>query len=214
MARIQYEQQLKDMRREVLYLESLLEDTIRKTIQALVHQNEDVAREVATSDDTIDAQVKKIEHMCQVMFWQQQPVASDLREISAISKMMTDMERIGDHGADISEITLELIEQDYPLAITKIEKMSKEVMVMLLMTIDAWDDKDEEKAKEVIAKDDVIDDLFVEIKKDVIADIAEHQETAEKNLDMFIIAKYLERIGDHATNIAEATIYALHGDVD
>ena len=141
---------------------------------------------------------------------QQQPVARDLRVISAAMKMVTDMERIGDHAADISEITIMLSKEPYVLNLDDIKKMASETVIMLIRSIEAYVEKDMNKAQEVIRHDDIVDDLFDKNKADIIELIRHDPEKGEQAADRLMVAKYFERIGDHATNIAEWVIFALN----
>ncbi len=138
---------------------------------------------------------------------QQQPVAKDLRTISAAMKMVTDMERIGDHAADISEMTIMMAKEPYTHNLDHINKMASETVLMLIRSVEAYVEQDMEKARSVIAYDDVIDDLFDKVKKDVIELIHNDPDSGEQAADMLMVAKYFERIGDHATNIAEWVIF-------
>ena len=164
-------------------------------------------------DVTIDKKQRDIESICFNLLIQQQPVAKDLRAITAAMKMVTDMERIGDHAADISEITIMLAGTKSIKDYGTIIKMSSEASVMLIDSIDAFTEKDETKAKAVIEHDDIVDDLFNEVKKELIELIKNNPKRGEEEIDMLMIAKYLERIGDHATNIAEWVIYSLDNKV-
>ena len=139
-------------------------------------------------------------------------MASDLRDVSAALKMITDMERIGDHGADISEITILMSDEPYPDVIKLIEQMSKETMLMLIDAVSAFDEQDEKKANMVIEKDDVIDDMFLNIKQSIEKDILKKEEIKHE-LDLLMVAKYFERIGDHATNIAEWVLFSITGEM-
>ncbi len=212
MARNQFDEQLTELRQEILKLGTLLEETIQGTIHALVNRDAELATKIAKGDDVIDDQVKKIEHICYGLLLRQQPIAKDLREVSTALRMMTDMERIGDHGVDISELTLLLTEQEYPPEIHLIEKMAKEAMVMLLEAVAAFAGRDMEKAQGVIARDDMVDEMFLEFKNVVAVSICREQNCAEQILDLFMVAKYFERIGDHATNVAEWVIFSITGE--
>ena len=141
---------------------------------------------------------------------QQQPVARDLRVISAAMKMVTDMERIGDHAADISEITIMLSKEPYVLNLDDIKKMASETVIMLIRSIEAYVEKDMIKAQEVIRQDDIVDDLFDKNKADIIELIRHDPELGVQAADWLMVANYFERIGDHATNIAEWVIFALN----
>ena len=139
----------------------------------------------------------------------QHPVARDLRQISSALKMVSDMERIGDHAADISEMTIMLAKSERMENYETIIKMASEASIMLIHSIDAFTEKDKVKAKEVIDHDDVVDALFDQVKQEVTKLIQNDPKRGEQEIDMLMIAKYLERIGDHATNIAEWVIYSL-----
>ena len=152
---------------------------------------------------------KKIENLCFNLLMQQQPVAKDLRVISAAMKMVTDMERIGDHAADISEMTILMSKTKYIPNLEHINRMASETVQMLIRSIEAYVEKDMEKAVDVIASDDVVDDLFDKNKAELIEQIQREPQSAESAADMLMVAKYFERIGDHATNIAEWVIFAL-----
>ena len=142
----------------------------------------------------------------------QQPVASDLRLVSATMKMITDMERIGDHAADISELTLLMAGKPYIREITDIEQMAKETTVMVTKSVDAYVNRDLELAQEVISMDDTVDDLFNKVKSEIIGEIRTGGDDGEQTTDLLMAAKYFERIGDHATNIAEWVIFSLTGE--
>ncbi len=183
--------------------------SIESAIEALTNYDEKKARAIMESDDEVDHLQKKIEGICFNLLIQQQPVARDLRTVTAAMKMVTDMERIGDHAADISEMTI-LMGQNHQIdRFEHISKMATETMEMLIHSIEAYVEKDANKAKEVIDHDDIVDNLFVEAKKDVIKLILEDPGEGEEATDILMIAKYFERIGDHATNIAEWVIYSL-----
>ena len=187
---------------------SMIEKSIETAIKALVNQDVDLARHAIEADEEIDRQERIIEDLCLKLLLQQQPVAKDLRLISSALKMITDMERIGDHASDISEITIALADQPY---IKKLE-MAKETMIMLVGSIEAFVDKDLEKANEVIKRDDVVDDLFDKVKKELIQMIHENADKGEQAADLLMVAKYMERIGDHATNISEWVIFSITGE--
>ena len=139
-------------------------------------------------------------------------MAKDLRQISAALKMITDMERIGDHAADISEMTILMAGTPYIRNIEHLQTMAKEAMVMLVKSIEAYVEKDLAKAEKVIESDDVIDDLFDQIKAELIDAIHQNPENGEQAADLLMVSKYLERIGDHATNIAEWVIFSITGN--
>ena len=160
-------------------------------------------------DYEIDRMQKRIEGICFNLLIQQQPVAKDLRTVTAAMKMVTDMERIGDHAADISEMTILMGENSQIEQFSHIKKMASETMLMLNQSIDAYVMRDKTRAKDVIDHDDIVDELFSQAKKDIIQLICKNSDEGEEATDLLMVAKYFERIGDHATNIAEWVIYSL-----
>ena len=179
---------------------------------ALLEKDQEKAKEIIQNDEKVDHRQKKIEDLCMQLLLSQQPVATDLRQISSAIKMVTDMERIGDHAADISEITLLLTQSGYPHDLTEVKKMAKETINMLKDSLDAYIEKNAQKAVKVIHQDDVVDDYFSRIKKEIIRQINESNEGGEQEADLLMIIKYLERIGDHATNIAEWVLFYITGE--
>jgi phosphate transport system protein len=177
---------------------------------ALMGRDTEAAKTVGQNDEAINEMEREIEAQCMKLLLQQQPMATDLRMITAALKMITDMERIGDHAADVADLVLNVPDCKYG-KMNEITEMSSEIIKMLHDAVQSYIDKDFNKAKNVIAHDDVIDDLYHVIKKDLVEKIRETTE-GETILDYLLIAKYIERIGDHATNIAEWVIFALTGE--
>ena len=210
--RNRFERQLSTLNDELIEMGSMIEKSIETAIKALVNQDVDLARHAIEADEEIDRQERIIEDLCLKLLLQQQPVAKDLRLISSALKMITDMERIGDHASDISEITIALADQPYIKKLEHIQQMAKETMIMLVGSIEAFVDKDLEKANEVIKRDDVVDDLFDKVKKELIQMIHENADKGEQAADLLMVAKYMERIGDHATNISEWVIFSITGE--
>lgn len=207
--RSKFDEQLMELNKEMIEMGNKIISSIKNAIEALVAQDEKMARGIMESDTEVDRLQKKIESICFNLLIQQQPVAKDLRTVTAAMKMVTDMERIGDHAADISEMTILMGKNSRINDFPHISKMATETMIMLNHSIEAYVEKDVNKAKEVILHDDVVDDLFLEAKKDVIELILTNPSEGEEATDILMIAKYFERIGDHATNIAEWVIYSL-----
>ena len=144
----------------------------------------------------------------------QQPVATDLRFVSTALKLVTDMERIGDHAADISEITISLVGSEYVKDLDVIKEMAAKTSGMVIKSVESYVSRNTEEAKEVIAYDDVIDDLFIMEKDEIVRMIGENPKCGSEATDLLMIAKYFERIGDHASNIAEWALYAKTGDIN
>lgn len=209
--RNRFDRQLVQLNNELIEMGGMIEKAISDTVKALVNQDIDLASNVIEYDEEIDHQEREIEQLCLKLLLQQQPVAKDLRLISAALKMITDMERIGDHATDISEITIELSKESYIKKLDHIQQMAKETMVMLVQSVEAFVNKDMDKARAVIVHDDVVDDLFNKVKAELIAMIHEDVNAGEQASDLLMAAKYFERIGDHATNISEWVIFSITG---
>ncbi len=210
--RNRFDRQLQQLNNELIEMGSLIEHAIALGIAALVKQDVEKAQEAIEFDNEIDHQEKNIEALCMKLLLQQQPVARDLRLISAALKMITDMERIGDHASDISEMTILMAGSAYEkseINIDLVKSMAKETTDMVIKSVDAFVNKDMELARWVIGRDDVVDELFVDFKQQLIRTISENVRNGEQATDMLLVAKYFERIGDHATNIAEWVIYSI-----
>ena len=207
--RSKFDEQLLELNKEMIEMGNKIILSIKNAIEALVARDENMAKAIMESDAEVDHLQKKIEGICFNLLIQQQPVARDLRTVTAAMKMVTDMERIGDHAADISEMTILMGQNSQIDKFEHISQMATETMSMLNHSIEAYVEKNVIKAKEVIEHDDIVDDLFVEAKKDVIELILNSPSEGEGATDILMIAKYFERIGDHATNIAEWVIFSL-----
>ena len=211
--RIRFDEQLKQLNKEMINMGTMIEESIGDAVKALMKQDVELAQKVMAGDEEIDRTERKIEDLCLRLLLQQQPVARDLRNISAALKMVTDMERIGDHATDISELAIVLSEKKYVKKLDHIEEMARETMVMLIQSLEAYVEKDLDKAQKVIAHDDVIDDLFEEVKQELIELIRNHADEGEQAVDLLMVTKYFERIADHATNIAEWVIFSITGQI-
>lgn len=207
--REKYEIQLAQLNSSVLSMGKMIEVAIESTILALMGRDVEAAKTVRANDENIDNMEREIESLCMRLLLQQQPMATDLRFITAALKMITDMERIGDHAVDIADLVLNLSDLKYS-GMSEISDMSSEIIGMIHDSIQSYIDRDYNKAKDVIARDDLVDNLYHIIKKDLIEKIKKTEE-GEQILDYFLIAKYFERIGDHAVNIAERVVFALTG---
>jgi phosphate transport system protein len=210
MMRSKFDEQLDLLNKELIEMGALCETAIAKAAKALICANISLAHEVIQIDAEIDQKEKDIEGLCFKLLLQQQPVARDLRQISAALKMITDMERIGDQAGDISEIIL-LGNINTLSNAMHINEMAKATIKMVTDSIDAYVRRDLVLAREVIDYDDVVDNLFNEVKKDIIDIIGDDKKNGEFAIDLLMIAKYFERIGDHATNIAEWVEYSITG---
>ena len=208
--RNRFDRQLEQLNKELIEMGAMCEDAISITAEALTSGNKDIAEKVIPIDSEIDRMERNIESLCLRLLLQQQPVAKDLRQISAALKMITDMERIGDQASDIAEIVGYL--DNKPVENREnISKMAEAVIKMVTESVDAFVKRDIGIAEAAIAHDDIVDNYFDEVKKLLIKMIAENPEDGEYALDLLMIAKYFERIGDHAVNIAEWVVFSVTG---
>lgn len=207
--RNRFDRQLEELHVELIKMGSMCEDVIRKTSKLLQSGDAKVAKEIRKEDSNIDEQERLVESLCLKLLLQQQPVAKDLRKVSAALKMITDMERIGDQASDIAEI-IETTDFSVPTNDVKLAKMAETTIAMVTESIDAYVKQDLELVREVIARDDEVDDLFLEVRQEIADDMVEAGDPMS-SLDLLMIAKYFERIGDHATNIAEWVEFSITG---
>jgi len=209
--RSKFDEQLLQLNDMLVDMGAMIEKAITQATQAIVEHDKKMAKKAISTDRDIDGLEKEIETLCLKLLLRQQPVARDLRLISAALKMITDMERIGDQAADISEIAKFLIGKKYIINIEHIPQMAEATAKMVTESIDAFVKRDLELAQKVIDYDDVVDDLFDKVKEDVIELIQKDKANGEQAIDFIMIAKYFERIGDHATNIAEWVVFSITG---
>ena len=208
--RNRFEQQLFELNREIIEMGALCEEAIEAAAKALIDGDVILAETVKENGSVIDQMERDIESRCMKLLLHQQPVAKDLRLISAALKIITDMERIGDQAEDIAEIVAFLNGHNMD-GMKLITEMAGETTRMVTSSVDAFVKKDVELARNVIARDDIVDTYFSKVKQGIITWIAEKPEDGEFALDLLMISKYFERIGDHATNIAEWVIYSVTG---
>lgn len=210
--RSRFDKELENLNLELIKMGSLIENSIEASANALINKDLSLVKKVNEYEIEIDEMEKTIESHCLKLLLQQQPVASDLRLISTALKMITDMERIGDNAEDIAEIAKYLVDQKFIKDIVHIPQMAEATIIMVRKSIDAFVNKDKELALEVCASDDIVDDLFDVIKTELIEMIYKDKENGEQAIDLLMIAKYFERIGDHAQNIAEWVIFSITGE--
>lgn len=210
--RSMFDQQLKTLNEEMLYMGGLCEDTIQQTIEALMSGDVKKAHALNNMMSQLTQQERSIENICLKLLMQQQPVARDLRTISSSLKMVTDMERIGIQACEIAEI---IAAGNVVRATDKVDfqELSNEVSHMVQMAMMAYDKKNLDLADEVIKYDDVVDKLFCDIREDLIKQLKDDTNDAECFIDMLMIDKYFERIGDHAVNIASWVKFSITGEI-
>lgn len=205
-----FDEQLKLLHKELIKMGMLCEDGISVVMNSLVNKDSALSEKMDSLNQEIKQLRRDIESLCLKIILQQQPVAKDLRKVSSALKMVTDLERIGEQATDMSNIIIRL-KEDYILEYHQIYQMAKDTIKMVTDSIDAYVQKDVEKAKQVILYDDEVDLKFKNIKKDLIQVIAKNPEQGEYALDLFMIAKYFEGMADHAVNVARWVHFSLLG---
>ncbi|HBP26221.1 MAG TPA: phosphate transport system regulatory protein PhoU [Acholeplasmatales bacterium] len=208
--RTKFDTQLETLNNDLISLGAMCESAITLAINALLKNDLNKAKQVIGMDKEISQKNREIESLCLKLLLQQQPVAKDLRLISSALKMITDMERIGHQASDLSEI-ISYTDVSESRNSENLLKMSQATIKMVTESIDAFVRRDLDLAKSVIAYDDVVDDLFVKIRKDLINLIGSDKKHGEQALDIMMIAKYFEKMGDHAVNIAEWVVFSITG---
>lgn len=208
--RIRFDQQLENLNSELITMGALCEEAIENSIKYLSDSDENLKEVVAETEKQINQKERDIENLCMKLLMQQQPVASDLRIISSALKMISDMERIGDQALDIAEIARYADECGIQSR-THIAEMAEATMKMVAYSVESFVKKDVALAKQAIEHDDIVDELFRRVKKELVEAIRKSDADGEALVDMVMIAKYFERIGDHAENIAEWVIYSMTG---
>ena len=209
--RRRFDEELQLLNKKLIEMGALCEEVIALSAQSLTEGSTELAARVAPLDEEIDRKEREIESLCLKLLLQQQPVAKDLRQISAALKMITDMERIGDQAEDIAEIVAFLGGRGAENS-ALLREMARSAIKMVTESVDAYVRQNTALAEQVIAEDDVVDDYFTRVKKGLIERIAQDPTDGEFALDLLMIAKYFERIGDHAVNIAEWVIFSVTGE--
>lgn len=216
--RTRFDEQLDQLHIELIKMGALCEEAITAALKSLFDRDKSLIPVVLEKDGEIDRKEREIESLCMRLLLQQQPVARDLRTISSALKMISDMERIGDQAADIVEITENMHDKNFEIASSiHIRSMSQEAVRMVTNSVDSFVKRDLDLAQKVIHYDDVVDELFSRIRGELIELMRQGGTDGEVYIDLLMIAKYLERIADHATNIAEWVEYSItgvHGKMD
>ncbi len=209
--RNRFERQLAELNSELTEMGALCEEAISTAVKYLMNNDKDLKVAVLETERQINQKEREIESICMKLLLQQQPVATDLRVISSALKMISDMERIGDQAADIAEMVC-FAGKDAAQKVKHIEDMAKAAINMVTASVDSFAYRDLDIAKSVIKQDDIVDKLFLEVKDELVKSIQSGNRDAEAHIDLLMIAKYFERIGDHAENIAEWVIYSIVGE--
>lgn len=209
--RMLYDQELKLLDEDLVEMSRMVEQAIVKTFEALKNNDSAQAREIIKNDRAVDEMEHAIESRCLSLVLRQQPVARDLRHISTALKVVTDLERIGDHAADIAELTLHLNGAGDCKELKHLPAMVDSVKAMLRDAIDAFIEGDADKAAGIEVRDDIVDAFFDKVKAEVVELLKADSGEADSAVDLLMIAKYLERIADHAVNVCEWTEFADSG---
>ncbi|HIX51581.1 MAG TPA: phosphate signaling complex protein PhoU [Candidatus Lachnoclostridium stercoripullorum] len=203
--RITFEQELENLNESLTEMGTKVEKIIERTFEAFGKNDRDALQKIIGGDGDVDRMEKDIEAKCLSLMLRQQPVAKDLRHISMALKVVTDLERIGDHAVDIAELAMRLDQKDAQSMIEYLPEMVENVKTMLRESINAFVKKDRELARSMEERDDVIDGLFNRVKQEAVKLLKEDGAESDKVVDLLMLAKYLERIGDHAVNVCEWT---------
>ena len=209
--RSRFDEQLSQLNADLIDMGTMIEYAIESCAGALMNMDGALAAKIVDFDHDVDRKERDIESLCLKLILHQQPIARDLRFISAALKMITDMERIGDQAADISEIVTMMLRGEPPRITGHFPDMAQATIGMVHSAVDAFVRRDLALARQVIADDDIVDRLFDDVRSDLIALLAASPDRGRQALDLLMIAKYFERIGDHATNIAEWVEFAITG---
>lgn len=206
-----FDTELLTLNNQLIGMGTLVEEAIKNAVETIVSNDEEFLNKAREQEELINSAEKKIQNHCLRLLLHQAPVANDLRGISAALKMITDLERIGDQAIDIVEMSQYIKNRNNVISVTHIDEMAKQASKMVTLSIDAFVKKDFELAKSVSKSDDIIDGLFDKVKVETVEIIERDKALGEEAIDLMLIAKYLERIGDHAVNIAEWVAFSITG---
>lgn len=209
--RVTYEHELGELNKDLREMAHMVESAIEQTFVAFEAQDFGKAEDVIKGDRTINDMERAIESRCLSLILRQQPVASDLRQVSTALKVVTDLERMGDHASDIAELILRIKAEHAYHIVKHLPTMAAAAQSMVHDAIEAFTNRDLEAAMEIIKRDDEVDSLFNQVKTDVINLLKTSPEQADQGIDLLMTAKYLERIGDHAVNVCEWTQFSRTG---
>ena len=213
--RKKFDQELEAVKENLAKMGLLCEQGIEMAIEYIEKPDQKLETSIAETEQEIDDMERQIESQCLKLFMREQPVASDLRAVSAAMRMISDLERIGDHAEDIAEVAKYLNEDGSPAgSMNELREMSRAASAMVRNAVEAYAKKDLDLANQVAASDDVVDSYFEKIKRDIATQISENVESAQHGLDSLMVAKYLERIGDHSVNLAEWVRFMITGNKD
>ena len=203
--------ELANLNNQLIGMGTLVESAIKNAVEIIANNSAELLDKAREQEELINTSERKIQNHCIRLLLHQAPVAHDLREVSSALKMITDLERIGDQAIDIAEVSQYIKSRNNVINVTHIDEMANQASKMVTLAIDAFVKKDVDLAKKVSQSDDVIDELFDKVKKETVEIIQRDKALGEEAIDLMMIAKYLERIGDHAVNIAEWVAFSITG---
>jgi len=205
--------ELNQLKENVADMATRVEKNYETLFEAYEKKEKAAIEKIVAVDKDINRRQREIESECLFLITKQQPIVSDLRAVTASLKVVTDIERVGDHVADIAELLIRMDMKELAVYSAHLNPMIRETRDMLRMAVDAFTGRNKEEAQEVIQKDDVVDELFNAVKNDVIESLKKETRDADECVDILMIAKYLEKIGDHAVNICEWEIFKETGNI-
>ena len=203
--------ELANLNNQLIGMGTLVEGAIKNAVEIIANNSSELLEKAREQEELINTSERKIQNHCIRLLLHQAPVAHDLREVSSALKMITDLERIGDQAIDIAEVSQYIKSRNNVINVTHIDEMANQASKMVTLAIDAFVKKDFDLAKKVGQSDDVIDELFDKVKEETVEIIQRDKALGEQAIDLMMIAKYLERIGDHAVNIAEWVAFSITG---
>lgn len=206
-----FDTELANLNNQLIGMGTLVESAIKNAVEIIANNSAELLDKAREQEELINTSERKIQNHCIRLLLHQAPVANDLRKVSSALKMITDLERIGDQAIDIAEVSQYIKSRNTVINVTHIDEMANQTSKMVTLAIDAFVKKDFDLAKTVSKSDDVIDELFDKVKKETVEIIQRDKALGEEAIDLMMIAKYLERIGDHAVNIAEWVAFSITG---
>ena len=206
-----FDTELANLNNQLIGMGTLVESAIKNAVEIIANNSAELLDKAREQEELINTSERKIQNHCIRLLLHQAPVANDLREVSSALKMITDLERIGDQAIDIAEVSQYIKSRNNVINVTHIDEMANQASKMVTLAIDAFVKKDFDLAKKVGQSDDVIDELFDKVKEETVEIIQRDKALGEEAIDLMMIAKYLERIGDHAVNIAEWVAFSITG---
>lgn len=213
MPREHFEQKLEDVKHDILRMGAMVENIINMSMSALKEQNIELAKKIYTEDDKIDAMEFETEHKCVTLLALQQPLAKDLRIITTALRIITDLERMGDHAVNIAKVTLEIGKEPLIKPLIDIPKMAATTQEMVRLSLDAFVKEDVNLAKKVAGMDQQVDDLYEIVINDLLKIVTDNKEAIRQAAKLMFVGRFLERIADHTTNICERIIYMVTGEL-